>query len=125
MTTYVAFLRAVNAGGTRVMEMDKLRKTFDWFGLANVQTFIQSGNVIFESRAPPTLEARIEKGLEKALGYKIAVFVRSMEEIGQIVNQTELKPKENETHRWFSPAKSQSETLTQFDSTADELRHGS
>ena len=69
------------------------------------------------------LEARIEKGLEKALNK--AVFVRSMKAIGQIVNQTEHKPKENETRRWFSPAKSQSETLTQFHSTADELRHGS
>lgn len=125
MTKYVALLRAVNVGGTKVIKMDELRKIFGSFGLANVQTFIQSGNVIFETRASPTLEARLEKQLEIALGYRTIVFLRSMAEIENIVNQNRFKPAENETlHVVFlrkTPPKSQIETLKQYNSTADEF----
>jgi uncharacterized protein (DUF1697 family) len=54
--------------------------------LANVQTFIASGNVIFESSARSTarLEAAIEKTLEKGLGYPVATFVRSVPELAAL-----------------------------------------
>ena len=54
---YVAFLRAINVGG-RVVKMDDLRRHFVSMGLSDVQTFIASGNVIFESPARST--ARLE-----------------------------------------------------------------
>jgi uncharacterized protein (DUF1697 family) len=125
VTKHVAFLRAVNVGGTNIIKMDLLRKMFESFGLGNVQTYIQSGNVIFEARAAPTLEAKLETQLEKALGYKTAVFLRSMKEIQSIANQNRLQPKEGETlHVVFlrqRPAKSQIETLKQYNSAADEF----
>jgi uncharacterized protein (DUF1697 family) len=46
MKKYVALLRAINVGGTRIIKMDHLRKLFESFGLSNVQTYIQTGNVI-------------------------------------------------------------------------------
>jgi uncharacterized protein (DUF1697 family) len=49
MSKYVAFLRAINVGGNSVMKMDDLKRMFKSFGLDEVQTYIQSGNVIFES----------------------------------------------------------------------------
>ena len=45
----VAFLRAINVGGHNV-KMDRLRELFEALGLSNVETFIASGNVIFDSR---------------------------------------------------------------------------
>jgi len=82
MPKYVAFLKAINVGG-HVVKMDELRELFSGLKFSNVETFIASGNVIFETKAAPDekLEKKIEKQLEAALGYKVGTFVRSMEEI--------------------------------------------
>jgi len=79
---YVAFLRAVNVGG-RVVKMDELRAIFAAAGFANVETFIASGNVIFDTtaRAGPALEAKIETALESALGFEVPAFVRTLAEV--------------------------------------------
>ena len=82
---YVAFLRAINVGGHTV-KMDALRKLFEKMGFSNVETFIASGNVIFDSKSsdPAALEKRIERDLEKALGYQVGTFLRSCEELAAI-----------------------------------------
>ena len=125
MTKYVAFLRAVNVGGTKIIKMDELRKLFDSFGHRNVETFIQSGNVIFDAKDSRTLEAKLENQLEKALGYKTEIFLRSVEEVDRITKQHRLEPRENETlHVVFlksEPEKSQIESLKQYNSAADEF----
>jgi uncharacterized protein (DUF1697 family) len=78
----VAFLRAVNVGG-RVVKMDQLRALFEAMKFRHVETFIASGNVLFDARSDDAgaLEQRIEKHLEKALGYQVVTFVRSPAEI--------------------------------------------
>jgi uncharacterized protein (DUF1697 family) len=85
MKRYVAFLRAINVGGHTVT-MEALRDLFRGLRLSNVETFIASGNVIFESKAAAdrALEMKIETRLEKSLGYTVATFVRSIEEIREI-----------------------------------------
>jgi uncharacterized protein (DUF1697 family) len=82
---YVAFLRAINVGG-HVVKMDQLRELFSGLKFSNVETFIASGNVIFDTKSAPDqkLEQKIEKHLEKALGYEVGTFVRSIEEIHAI-----------------------------------------
>ncbi|HEU5219742.1 MAG TPA: DUF1697 domain-containing protein [Gemmatimonadales bacterium] len=85
MTRYVAFLRALNVGG-HVVKMDRLKKLFEALGLANVRTFIASGNVLFDSAAkdPGALEKKISRHLEKELGYEVATFIRSAAELQRI-----------------------------------------
>jgi len=85
MTRYIAFLRAINVGG-HVVKMEVLRELFSALKLSNVETFIASGNVIFETKAvpDPKLELKIEKHLEASLGYPVGTFVRSIEEIRAI-----------------------------------------
>ena len=82
MPRYVAFLRAVNVGG-RTIRMERLRAIFEALGFSRVETFIASGNVIFDTRATnrAAIETKIAKGLEKALGYPVASFVRSLDEV--------------------------------------------
>ncbi len=82
MSRYVAFLRAVNVGG-RVVKMDQLRRLFEGMKLKQVETFIASGNVLFDTRTADAdaLETRIEKELKKALGYEVLTFIRSPDEI--------------------------------------------
>ena len=78
MSKLVAFLRAINVGG-RTVKMDHLRRLFVEMGFAGVETFIASGNVIFDSPATDTaaLERAIEAGLHAALGYRVDTFIRT------------------------------------------------
>lgn len=81
---YVAFLRAINVGGHTV-KMDRLRELFHDMGLRNVETFIASGNVLFESAAKAAaLEDRIERRLEHALGFPVATFLRTADEVREL-----------------------------------------
>ncbi len=95
MSRHVAFLRAINVGG-HVVKMDQLRQLFEGMGLANVKTFIASGNVIFDSatKSPKALEAKVSRVLEEALGYKVDVFIRSATEVADIAGQNVYKDAE-------------------------------
>jgi uncharacterized protein (DUF1697 family) len=95
---YVAFLRAINVGGHAIIKMADLKKMFESAGLENVQTYIQSGNVIFESdREVESLTKQIEHQLEKAAEYKIELFVRTMREVQAIAQKSPYKPEGDET----------------------------
>jgi len=85
MPKYVAFLRAINVGGHTV-KMDDLRSLFEAIGFSNVETFIASGNVVFDSisRSTKTLERKIEGYLQETLGYEVATFIRSPSELADI-----------------------------------------
>jgi uncharacterized protein (DUF1697 family) len=84
---YIGFLRAINIGG-HVVKMTDLKKMFEEMGFKSVETFIASGNVIFEAPKTSTLklEKKIETALHKKLGYEVATFVRSEDEIAAIAN---------------------------------------
>jgi uncharacterized protein (DUF1697 family) len=85
MKRYIAFLRAINVGG-RFVKMDRLRQQFELLGLSNVQTYIQSGNVIFETADAniAALERQIEEQLQAELGYQVSTFIRTASEIAEI-----------------------------------------
>lgn len=89
MALHVALLRAINVGG-RTVKMDALRTICEEMGLTKVETFIASGNVIFESRAgAAALEKKIEAHLRKVLGYEVATFVRSVPALAAAVAHCE------------------------------------
>src|SRR5271155_3083597 len=87
MPKYVAFLKAINVGG-HVVKMDQLRELFSSLKFSNVETFIASGNVIFETKSAPDLklERHNDKHLAVELGFQVVTFVGSMEAI-RAVNQ--------------------------------------
>ena len=87
MQRYIAFLRAINVGGHTV-KMDYLRRLIEALGFSKVETFIASGNVIFESPAvdAQALEKQIEGQLQQALGYAVATFIRSTAELAGIAS---------------------------------------
>lgn len=81
---YVALLRAINVGGHTV-RMEHLRRLFETLGAASVETFIASGNVIFESAIPrAALEKHLETALEAALKFPVATFLRTLSEIAAV-----------------------------------------
>ncbi len=89
MPRFVAFLRAINVGG-HIVKMDRLCRLFESAGLTNVESFIASGNLLFDSKkSPASLEALIEKGLEKSLGYEVITMIRSASEVDRIVDHVD------------------------------------
>ena len=94
MIRYVAFLRAINVGG-HIVKMDVLKKSFVHLGFKDVDTFIASGNVLFSSRSRDTakLERQIEAQLRKDLGYEVATFVRTAQEVVAVAAYQAFPPK--------------------------------
>ena len=82
---HVAFLRAINVGGHTV-KMERLRELFDELEVADVETFIASGNVIYtaDRRTPGAMQNAIEAHLQKALGYEVTTFVRTDRELAEV-----------------------------------------
>ncbi|MDQ7094036.1 DUF1697 domain-containing protein [Desulfosporosinus sp. PR] len=86
MAVYVALLRGINVGGKNKVKMADLKLAFEEIGLSKVQTYIQSGNVLFES--PETEEAlcrQIENKLEAEFGFHIPVILRTLTELERII----------------------------------------
>lgn len=82
MPTHIALLRAINVGGTGKLPMTELRALCEAFGFANVRTYIQSGNVVFESRlSQARAKATLESALEARLGRRHAALLRSLDEL--------------------------------------------
>ncbi|MDQ3171521.1 MAG: DUF1697 domain-containing protein [Acidobacteriota bacterium] len=91
MARYIALLRAINVGG-RVVKMDVLRGHCEALGFAKVETFIASGNVIFESRGgAAALEKKLEAHLRGILGYDVATFIRSAAELEAAASRAESR----------------------------------
>lgn len=85
MARQIALLRGINVGGHRV-QMTTLRTLFEELGFADVETFIASGNVVFDTKARDrtALERTIASHLERALGYAVSTFIRSPREMAAI-----------------------------------------
>jgi uncharacterized protein (DUF1697 family) len=86
MNTHVAFLRGINVGGNTIVSMKDLAAICTQIGFENVRTYLNSGNVIFES---PLQEADLRKELETALsektGKEIGVVIRSAGDLERVV----------------------------------------
>jgi uncharacterized protein (DUF1697 family) len=94
MPNYVAFLRAINIGG-RSIKMPELAEHFKTLGYEAAETFINTGNVIFQApaQASAQLAEQIETPIAPLLGFKSEVFVRNGDELQAILAQTaELLP---------------------------------
>jgi uncharacterized protein (DUF1697 family) len=93
MSRFIAFLRAINVGGHTV-KMDALRQIFESLGLTGVETFIASGNVIFDEKpgSSSALEKEIESHLQASLGYDVATFIRTGAELAAIAKYQPFPP---------------------------------
>ncbi|MBM4194951.1 MAG: DUF1697 domain-containing protein [Gemmatimonadetes bacterium] len=82
---YAAFMRALNVGG-RIVKMDELKRLFAKAGFPKAESFIASGNIVFESAAKDAaaMERKIAATLHKHLGYEVATFLRTFAELDVI-----------------------------------------
>lgn len=87
MTRWIALLAGINVGGKRTVPMAELRKVFTDLGYQQVQTYIQSGNVLFEAdtdKEAPLLKA-IRPALSAAFGWDIEVLLRTLPELEAVL----------------------------------------
>ena len=89
MPTYVAFLRGINLGGHKKVKMDLLRKSFEKLGCMNVQTYIQSGNVVFESDdSAASFCQAAEARIMADFGFSASVIVRTAAELARAIKKS-------------------------------------
>ncbi len=88
-TCYVALLRGINVGGNNLIKMTDLRASFGEIGFTRVETYIQSGNVVFcaKQMKKPKLTEMIEQALSEAYGYQSRVVIVSASELQRVVAQ--------------------------------------
>lgn len=88
LNVFVALLRGVNVGGNKMISMKSLKESFETLGFGNVTTYINSGNIVFQTKEadPRKLEKKIEEMLEREHELTSKVVVRSLLEMERVVN---------------------------------------
>ena len=83
MTSYISILRGINVGGHNPVKMEALRQLYTELGYSDIQSYIQSGNVIFRSALtdPHYLEKSIQEKFFEVFGWNVSLLVLSSEEL--------------------------------------------
>jgi len=132
MKTFVSLLQSVEVGGKPV-PMDELKRVYEDLELVNVETYLESGNVIFDSPAAEdaTLSTALEMQIQKAFGRPLAVFILEPGDLQRILDENpfpgEGKSDPAALHVTFLPypvSRQQWSLLEGAGSGADEFRPG-
>jgi uncharacterized protein (DUF1697 family) len=92
MTIYIALLRGINVGGKNMIKMSELKSMFESMGYGKVQTYINSGNVLFNSEEGAELvRQRVELEVNKAFGIAATIVLRTATELEQIIENCPYK----------------------------------
>lgn len=131
MEKYIALLRGINVGGHRLIKMEHLKDVFYAMKFKSVQTYIQSGNIIFETKATDAivLQQKIEQQLYDVYGFEVTIFIRTIKEIELAIKNNPFKPSEipatNQPYVTFlhtPPTAAQIELLLSYNSEVDIFR---
>lgn len=105
MERYIALLRGINVGGKNKILKSELEGLFIGMGFSNVKTYIQSGNIVFDTSliiSNSALESKIEAEIETKLNLEVPVIIRSAKEWQKIVEQNPFIPEmESEFVRFY------------------------
>lgn len=87
MKTYIALLRGINVGGHKKILMADLKVLLESIELHDVQTYIQSGNVVFKSKESTNLSSIIAEAIEAKYGFIVPVLVKKLSELSEIMSK--------------------------------------
>lgn len=87
MNTYISMLRGINVGGHNQIRMAELKKLYEGLGFEAVETYVQSGNVVFRSEEPDAaaLARRIQARILDTLGGEVPVLIREPRDFERIL----------------------------------------
>ena len=94
MKTYIAILRGINVSGKKRILMKDLIQLLQTAGFQNIQTYVQSGNVIFDSEETSLsdLEARFENSISEKYGFEASVIIIKPEKLQSIIAENPFSP---------------------------------
>lgn len=130
---YISLLRGINVGRQKIIPMETLRNIYNSLGFNKVTTYLQSGNVIFESadHNVPDLVRQLEARIEQVAGYHTPVFILELDYLHRIITRNPFVMDRNEdpgklyvTFLYHSPTNQQRENFTLPHVTADEFAWG-
>ena len=95
MPIYISMLRGVNLGPHNRMKMEPLRKSLEVLGFEQVQTYIQSGNVIFRAakQSPRAVSKRIEETVLADFGFAVPVITQTCEQMKETIQNNPFSKK--------------------------------
>lgn len=131
MIKQIAILRGINVGGRRKILMADLRVMFSNMGFINIVTYIQSGNVVFNSHFEESnmeIENRIQESILENFGFDVPVIIRSSEELRNTISCNPfIKNDDYDIERLYitflkeEPAKDNLKNAMTFDYSPDKL----
>lgn len=133
MNHYISMLRGINVGGQKKLRMETLQEIYQAAGFCKIRTYLQSGNVVFESTEsdPSKLTADIETRIQQTCGYRVEVFIRLASEFKQIlqnnpylIDQSVEKNKLHMTFLYQAPATTAWENIKTPPSITDDYAPG-
>lgn len=102
MATYISILRGINVSGHKLIKMETLKQLYESLGFKTVQTYIQSGNMIFTYKATEAhqLGNRISKKIIEQFSFEVPIIVLGIEELKYIVRNNPFisDPSKNAAH---------------------------
>lgn len=98
MKTYIALLRGINVSDQKKIKMANLKFFFEELKFSNVETYIQSGNVVFDFRktSARTLENNIQDKILEKYGFQVPVIVKTPDELRQALTNNPFLNKESD-----------------------------
>lgn len=130
MQKLIAVLRGINVGGKRKVLMLDLKEMFRKMEFKNIQTYIQSGNIIFDSSRKEdnvNLSDKIQKQVFNTFGFDVPVIIRNADEMRQALSNNPFPKKGVEIERLYLtflkeiPAKENLEKIKQYDYSPDQF----
>ncbi len=104
MQIYIALLRGINVGGHKKIKMAELREALSKNGFEGVQTYIQSGNILFqkEEKDAIKLAQQIHDVIQNRFGFSVPVLVVTLEEVQRILTNNPFGKKPEESQLFFT-----------------------
>ncbi len=121
MKTIVSLLRGINVGGRNKLSMKDLKDTLEPLGLSSIQTYIQSGNVVFKTDDDADLALRITQAIYEKLGFEVKVLCLSKDDFMTAVKENPFPEAESEPkslHLYFLEARALNADLRALEALA-------
>lgn len=101
--SYISFIRGINVSGHKIIKMQRLKDILTKGGFKNVQTYIQSGNLVFNTSEKSTefISKKIEKLIENEFGFAAPVISFTKDDFKKIIDQNPFTKEEEKEHLYL------------------------
>jgi uncharacterized protein (DUF1697 family) len=127
MQTYISMLRGINVSGQKQVRMADLKSMYELLGLENVQTYIQSGNVVFDSpeQDAAKLSKSIEAKIEETFGFSVPVLMRTADDFQRVIESHPFAKEDPirvlVTFLYETPDRSKLDELSRYEDKVDKF----